>query len=252
MMSPTCTPAVLLISTPDGTTPGNGLSEKPSVSTCVTTVKSCATGQSIAFASLASNLSANVENGIENIFVRNPCLNVPVISTSNTAGCSPYTFLASKASGSSPPPIDGKSLAPSVSADGTTVSFISFADNLVPNDANALEDVFLASAIPTFGLTVTLAQTNNVGAGTVTDSTGQISCTETAGTNGAAGTVTGTCTARYPSGTAVTLTATASTSNGASTFVSWSGSVVGTNCVDTNTACTFAALQDNTATATFK
>jgi len=249
---PTCTPAVLLASSLDGTTPANGLSERPSISTCGVTTKSCATGQAIAFASLASNLSNNVENGIENVFVRNPCLNVPAISTTSTAGCAPYLFLASKPAGSSPPPLSGKSLAPSVSPDGNTVSFISFADNLVSNDSNALEDVFLANAGPTFGLIVTLAQTNNSGAGTVTDSTGQISCTETAGTNGAPGTQSGTCTARFPSGTAVTLTANATTVGGSSTFVSWSGSVVGTNCVATSTTCTFAALQDNTATATFK
>ena len=250
---PTCTAAVLLASTLDGTTPANGLSEKPSITTCASTAKSCATGQAIAFASLASNLSGNVENGIENVFVRNPCLNVPATSTTSTAGCATYTFLASVAAGSSPPPINGKSVAPSVSADGNTVSFISFADNLVSNDANALEDVFLAGAIPTFGLTVTIGQTNNTGAGNVKDSTGQISCTMAAGTNGGPGTQSGTCTARYPSGTAVTLTATPNTlGSNSSTFVSWSGSVVGTNCTATSTSCTFAAVQDNTATATFK
>ncbi len=251
---PTCTPSIHLVSTPDGTTQANGTSEAPSISQCgTTTTTSCLTGQSIAFASLASNLTSNVENGIENIFVRNPCLNVPATSTTTTTGCVTYTILASQPAGTAPPPADGKSVAPSVSGDGETVSFISFASNLVPNDSNALEDVFLANASLTFNLAVTLAETNNAGSGTVTDNTGQISCSETAGTNGSPVVVSGTCTARYLSGSSITLTATPTTlGTGTSTFVSWSGSVVGTSCVATSTTCTFAAVQDNTVTATFK
>ena len=247
---PTCTPSVNLVSTPDGTTQANGTSEAPSISQCgATATTTCLTGQSIAFASLASNLTGNVENGIENIFVRNPCLNVPATTTTTTTGCVTYTILASQPAGTAPPPADGKSVAPSVSGDGKTVSFVSFASNLVPNDSNAVEDVFLATASLTFNLTVTVQGTNNAGTGRITDSTSQISCDEVAGTNGGPGTQSGTCTARYLSGTSITLTATPSTG---STFVSWAGSVVGTNCVATNTTCTFAAVQDNTVTATFK
>ena len=253
----TCTPSIVLVSTEDGTPQGsaNGLSENPSIGQCssttTTTTVACATGQSIAFASLASNLTANVENGVENIFVRNPCLNVPATSTTNTSGCVTYTLLASQLAGTAPPPADGKSVAPAVSGDGHTVSFISFADNLVPNDSNALEDIFLAGAIPTFGLSLTVADTNNAGSGTVTDGTGQISCSILGGTNGGPATVSGTCTGRYLSGTAVTLTATATPQ---STFVGWSGSVIGPNCIantSTDTTCTFAAVHNNTATATF-
>ncbi len=163
-----------------------------------------------------------------------------------------YTLLASKAAGTSPPAADGKSVAPSVSGDGNTVSFISFADNLVPNDSNALEDVFLGSAALTFSLNVTVQGTTTTGSGTVSDSTGQISCKETAGTNGAPGIESGTCTARYLSGTSITLTASAASG---STFVTWGGSVIGTSCIasePTETSCTFAATQNNTATATFK
>jgi WD40-like Beta Propeller Repeat len=250
---PTCTPSILIASTPDGTTPANGLSEEPSISKCSGTITTnCTTGQPIAFASQASNLSGTVENGIENIFVHNSCQDVPPTSTTTTTGCVPYTLLASEPAGTSPPPADGKSVAPSISGDGNTVSFISFADNLVPNDSNALEDVFLASAALTFNLTVTVQGTGNTGSGTVTDSTGQISCTETAPANGTPAMVTGTCTARYLSGTAITLTATPTST---STFVTWGGSVVGTNCIaneTTDTTCTFAAVQSNTATATFK
>lgn len=250
--TPTCTPSILLASTPDGVTPANGLSEAPSVSQCGSTTTACTTGQPIAFASLASNLNGQIENGVENIFVRNPCIDVPATSTTSTSGCVPFTLLASASAGTNPPPSDGNSVAPSISGDGNTVSFISFADNIVPNDSNGLEDVFLASAALKFNLTVMVEQTKGAGSGTVTDSTGQISCTVTQGTNGAPTVFSGTCSATYLSGTAITLSAAPTTT---STFVTWGGSVVGTNCIaneTTETACTFAAVQNNTATATFK
>ncbi len=253
---PTCTAATLLASTPDGTTPANGLSENPSISQCGTTTISstCTTGQAIAFASQASNLNGVVQNGVENIFVRNPCLNPPVVTTTTTTGCVTYTLLASRPAGTLPPPADGKSVAPSISGDGNTVGFISFADNLVSNDANALEDIFLASSALTFNLNVTVQGTGTTGSGTVSDGTGQIRCVETAGVNGAPGVVSGTCSARYLSGSSVTLTATATAG---STFITWGGSVLGTSCVATTpptvpTSCSFAAIQNNTATATFK
>ena len=178
-------------------------------------------------------------------------------TTTTTTGCVTYTLLASKPAGASPPPADGKSVAPSISGDGNTVSFISFADNLVANDSNALEDVFLASSALTFNLTVMDLQTNGTGSGTVTDTTGQINCVVTAGVNGAPAILSGTCTARYLSGSSVTLTASASTVPPKSTFITWGGSVLGTNCVATTpptvaTTCSFAAIQNYTATATFQ
>jgi len=255
---PTCTATTIIASTPDGTTPANGFSEAPSISQCAAeTSANCSTGEAVAFASQASNLNGIVENGIENIFVRNPCLNLPAVTTTTTTGCVTYTLLASKPSGTLPPPADGKSVAPSISGDANTVSFISFADNLVANDSNALEDIFLASSALTFNLTVTVQGTNGTGSGTVTDTTGQIDCVETAGLNGAPAVQSGTCTARYLSGTSVTLTASPSTVPPASTFITWGGSVLGTNCVATTpptvaTTCSFPAIQNNTASATFK
>ena len=255
---PTCTAKTIITSTPDGSTPANGLSEEPSISQCAAeTSANCTTGEAVAFASQASNLNGIVENGIENIFVRNPCLNLPTVATTTTTGCVTYTLLASKPAGTMPPPADGKSTAPSISGDGNTVSFISFADNLVANDSNALEDVFLASSALTFNLTVTVQGTSGTGSGTVTDTTGQINCVETAGVNGAPAVQSGTCTARYLSGTSITLTASASIAPPTSTFITWGGSVLGTNCVATTpptvpTTCSFAAIQNNTASATFK
>ena len=122
-----CVPSTSLVSISNGA-PGNGLSERPSLS---------ATGQFVAFASLASNL-ANTTNGVENIFVRNTCFAV-------TVTCTPGTAIASIGNGTNASPSNGASLVPSISADGHTVSFLSFSNNLVPRDNNALEDIFLGT-----------------------------------------------------------------------------------------------------------
>jgi hypothetical protein len=108
--SVTCTPSTNLISTPDGVTPANGLSEHPSINL---------SGQFIAFSSLASNLG-NTSNGVENIFVRNSCLGVTVTCTTGLA-------LSSISAGNQASPTSGASLVPSLSGDGHTVSFLSFA-----------------------------------------------------------------------------------------------------------------------------
>jgi len=124
-----CTQVTILASTGDGTTPANALAERPSFDT---------TGQFIAFASAASNLSANTANGIENVFVRNTCLNI-------TTTCTKATVAASVPAGTLAPALNGSSLAPSISGDGHTVSFLSFANNIVARDTNGLLGAFLAS-----------------------------------------------------------------------------------------------------------
>ena len=124
-----CTPSTSLVSTRDGTTPANALAERPSFST---------SGQFVAFASAASNLGANTANGIENVFVRNTCI-------SGAANCSTSTIVASQPAGNLAPSLNGSSLAPSISGDGHTVSFLSFASNLVARDTNGVADAFLAS-----------------------------------------------------------------------------------------------------------
>ncbi|HEY0703583.1 MAG TPA: hypothetical protein VGD60_12525 [Candidatus Acidoferrales bacterium] len=124
----TCVPSTTLVSTANGGVPGNGLSEHPSIS---------ASGTYVAFASLASNL-ANSINGVENILVRNTCL--ATITT-----CTPGLVTASIPAGTNASPANGQSYAPSISADGHTVSFISFSNNLVPRDTNGLEDIFLGT-----------------------------------------------------------------------------------------------------------
>ncbi len=247
--TPACVPSTHLISTPNGTTPANALSEHPSINKCGTSTATCSSGQYVAFASQGSNFGANTANGIENVFVRDTC---DVLPTTTTL-CVPYTFLASQAGGATPPPADGNSIVPAISGDGATVSFISSADNLVARDTNALQDVFLAGANLTFNLTVTL---NGTGSGTVSDGTGQISCVQTAATSTTPLTESGTCMGRYASGTSVSLTATAGAS---STFTAWGGSatsVTDASCsvttgTTTSGTCTFSEIQDNTATATF-
>jgi hypothetical protein len=254
---PACIPSTQLISTTDGTTPANALSENPSInglcSTSTTTIP-CATGQYIAFASLASNLGANVQNGIENIFARDTCNGVLNAVTTITTLCAPYTFLSSQPGGTTPPPANGASVAPSISGDGQTVSFISSANNLVAHDTNALPDFFLAGANLIFNLTVTLQGT---GSGSVTDATGQINCVQTAATSTTPLTESGTCVASYVSGSSVILTANAQSGY---SFTGWGGTapnVTNATCSvtsgsTTNGTCTFSMIADNTATATFK
>jgi hypothetical protein len=121
-----CTPATQLASTPDGTTPGNGSSFQPTMTQ---------DGRIVAFASTATNLTSNVTNGIQQVFQRDICTEV--------SGCTPATSLVSLAT-------DGSSAGnaasgqPSLSpATDQYIAFASFASNLVANDTNNLEDVFV-------------------------------------------------------------------------------------------------------------
>jgi WD40-like Beta Propeller Repeat len=146
---PTCTPSSpTLVSTPDTSTspatPANALSEDPSLSVCsaiTTTTGTCTSGVLIAFASKATNLAPDVINGVENIFVRSTCADLP----SGTTACTPRTALASVPAGSSPAASNGDSIEPAISGDGHTVAFISSANNLVGLDSNGFADVFLAA-----------------------------------------------------------------------------------------------------------
>lgn len=127
-----CTPSTTLISSTNNSVAGNGISEHPSIST---------TGQFVAFASFSSNF-ASTTNGVENIFVRNTCM---TDSTVITTQCTVSTVLVTQGAGTPSTASNGKSLVPSISPDGHTVSFLSFSSNLVPRDNNGLEDIFLGS-----------------------------------------------------------------------------------------------------------
>ncbi|MGA8224039.1 MAG: hypothetical protein WB780_20490 [Candidatus Acidiferrales bacterium] len=129
----TCTPSTILISTFNGSTPGDNISEHPSISN----VTELATNAIVAFASLASNLGGNTATGVENIYVRQTCL-------VTVAACAPTTIVASQPTGNVLPSSTGFSLIPSISGDGHTVSFLSFRSDLVSLLTNGLSNIFLA------------------------------------------------------------------------------------------------------------
>ncbi|HKN61045.1 MAG TPA: hypothetical protein VJW93_07710 [Candidatus Acidoferrales bacterium] len=137
----TCSPSATLISTPDGTTPGNALSEYPSIGQSATVSSTSTVGEFVVFASKASNLVSNTASGVENIFVRKTCLGLPATVTTT---CTTVTVLASVPFGTTPPQANGDSLIPAISSDCHTVAFLSSANNLVPNDTNNFANVFLA------------------------------------------------------------------------------------------------------------
>src|SRR5262249_1550598 len=122
-----CTPSTQLISTLNGTTPANAPSENPSVNTSCTTSSAipCAPGQYVAFASFASNLGANVETGVENICPGNTGKGVGGVVETIPALFTPSPFLSSQPGGMNPPAPNGSSVAPAMSGDGHSVTFIS-------------------------------------------------------------------------------------------------------------------------------
>ena len=123
-----CTAKTTIVSlAADNATPANALSEHPSIGN---------SGQFVAFASQASNLSTATLNGLENIYVYNTCIN-------GASGCKPSTVLVSVSATKTPG--NGASLNPTISATGHVVSFFSAAGNLVNNDLNGFPDIFLAA-----------------------------------------------------------------------------------------------------------
>ncbi len=112
----TQTTAMVSINT-DGTE-GNGPSGDPSIS---------ADGKCIAFASLATNLGSGDTNGVKDIFLYGRTSGVTTRVSVGTGGTE----------------ATGQSSNPSVSGDGRKVAFSSQADDLVPGDGNACDDVFV-------------------------------------------------------------------------------------------------------------
>ena len=97
---------------------GDGVSDSPSIS---------AAGNLVSFRSDATNLSFGDTNGKSDIF-----LSIPAVSFIRRVNIS-YQGLEA----------NGHSACPALSRYGTSVAFASIADNLVPNDQNSAEDVFL-------------------------------------------------------------------------------------------------------------
>jgi Tol biopolymer transport system component len=109
--------------------------------------KISADGQVVAFQSHASNLAAGDTNRTADIFVANPDLGTSLLITRNAKG----------------EQANGSSEMPQLSRDGRFVAFTSLADNLVENDGNRTQDVFLWDREST-GLTLITKDSNGVSA----------------------------------------------------------------------------------------
>ena len=94
-----------------------------------TEVSLSADGRVAAFSSRADNLSADDDDALTNVFVRD--LRTGALT------------LASRATGATGAAADRSSVAPSLSGDGRTVAFQSLASNLSDEDADATLDVFV-------------------------------------------------------------------------------------------------------------
>ena len=119
-----------------GTGGGNDISYKPAIS---------ADGNFVAFNSMASNLSLSDTNSTSDVFLRNLTTNTTTLVSKNLAGTGGG---------------NGGSYNPAISADGSLVAFLSYANSLVSaGDYNGEKDVFvrsLASGVTT-NLTIGVA-----------------------------------------------------------------------------------------------
>lgn len=84
-------------------------------------------GRYVAFSSSASNLVPGDQNNANDIFVRDRVANTTTRVSTGLGGAEP----------------NAGSFAPAISADGNVVAYESDATNLVPNDTNAVRDVFV-------------------------------------------------------------------------------------------------------------
>jgi len=117
--------ALIRISVDSAGAEADGPSGKPSLS---------ADGRFVAFESSATNLVTGDQNGVSDIFLRDTCRNAG-------AKCQPSTIRISSTDDGSE--ANGPSFRPSISADGRYVAFTSLASNLVSEDENSSQDIFL-------------------------------------------------------------------------------------------------------------
>jgi Tol biopolymer transport system component len=96
----------------------NNVSFNPSIS---------ADGRYVTFWTSASNVVPGDDNGVDDVFVRDLRTNTTIRVSVDTGGDDP----------------DGNSFFPSISADGRYVAFASAANDLVPGDSGASEDIFV-------------------------------------------------------------------------------------------------------------
>jgi Tol biopolymer transport system component len=93
-------------------------------------------GRFVTFGSAATNLIANDNNKVADVFIRDRQIGVTVVASVNDRG--------ELANGGTP------DVPPAMSGDGRRVAFASFATNLVPEDRNPIGDIYLAQN-PFFG-----------------------------------------------------------------------------------------------------
>jgi Tol biopolymer transport system component len=120
-MNATVDPLITMVSEVSPGVPGDQLSAEPSIS---------ADGRYVAFTSLAENFGDTHTNGATNIYRR------------DMAGTEILLVSASTGGGDPTPTGDG-SKSPSISADGSTVAYVSDCSDLVDFDINDLNDVFV-------------------------------------------------------------------------------------------------------------
>lgn len=106
------------ISVASNGTEGNDVSENADIT---------ADGRYVVFGSKASNLVANDTNATEDVFIHDRTTGATTLISSATNGV----------------PGNGNSGFPTISADGRFIAFVSGASNLVANDTNSAQDVFV-------------------------------------------------------------------------------------------------------------
>jgi uncharacterized repeat protein (TIGR01451 family) len=126
---------VVLASTSDTGTKGNGSSERPSLS---------AEGTRVAFSSSATNLDPADTDSTQDVYVKDLTTGDVVLASTSDTGTKGNNF----------------SSGPSLSADGTKVAFPSQATNLDPTDTDTLFDVYMKDL--TTG-NIVLASTSDAG-----------------------------------------------------------------------------------------
>jgi len=136
---PTCTPDTIRVSVSTAGIQGDsGALTTPSISP---------DGRFVAFASSATNLVASDLNGVADVFVRDTCRGAG-------GGCTPSTARVSLRNNGAEG--NGPSSSPAISHDGRFVAFASQADNMVGNDTNGVQDVFVRDTCT--GATVSCTQ----------------------------------------------------------------------------------------------
>jgi Tol biopolymer transport system component len=109
-----------------------------------------ADGERVAFETNADNVSAEDDNSVTNVFVRNAAANT--------------TAFVSRASGAAGPAAEGASGDPAISGDGRYVAFESVADNLSAEDNDTYQNIFVRDLVANTTILVSRA-TGPAGAG---------------------------------------------------------------------------------------